>query len=616
MSTAQSTATQIAQKGGVTAAVASDVASAAIKSSMEQGSTAGDIEEFAKKMKMDPASAKEFAKQIMTGSMAAKELLAQGITGAAASLASATSAAKTSTGMASVEQAGGKDGYVALSTSMAKGKTAGDKERLSHFDSTEEYVESERKKAGTQATADKTRLALDNNQDLTDNVVNKTIETATKLYFGSDIEAQRQKAVKQLTEVGALQTDSNGNPVMDENGKYKATTGIAFSNAFASLGALDMERGKQFMVAGTSMTMDRGRGGEVRMQATSQDSTKRGEDASYAWKGYLGFGEAVLAAGGVVAGADRAVKTFSPSKRGIIERVYGDGGKKGSAFNNAMNKSGNPSDSQNNSYPNSDIGDKTVSKQHNNSPSINSRISNSTIKTPEAKSWYKEMGKSFMKSKAGKTVGVVGGLVGMSSFLGADEPQEGNYPSGDMGSQPSQPNIPPVMSTMDTAMIMGTATVANGVTAAFGVQELKAGQQVATKAVEKTGGKLLGKMAGKLIPGVGLYYGAKYASDEFDKGNYGRATMEMLSGVTSLVPGIGTLASAAIDMGLATESVMNPEQEKQKLQTVSGAKPKTVAAAALGMLATSSQRTEEQAIAGDSVIRKLRVGESGEIMQT
>ncbi|HFD14344.1 MAG TPA: hypothetical protein ENJ34_03480 [Epsilonproteobacteria bacterium] len=104
-------------------------------------------------------------------------------------------------------------------------------------------------------------------------------------------------------------------------------------------------------------------------------------------------------------------------------------------------------------------------KHNNNSPSNSLR--NYTTQTPETKSWYKEMGKSFMKSKAGKTVGVVGGLVGMSSFLGADEPQEGEYPSGDMGSQPSQPNTPPAMSTMDTAMIMGTATVSNGITAAF-----------------------------------------------------------------------------------------------------------------------------------------------------
>ncbi len=109
--------------------------------------------------------------------------------------------------------------------------------------------------------------------------------------------------------MGALQTDENGNIVRNTDGSLKATTGTALSNAFASLGALDMERGKQFMVAGTSMTMDMGRGGEVRITATSVDKLSRGDEQDYKISGSMGdVAAAALSAGGALLVADRAVK--------------------------------------------------------------------------------------------------------------------------------------------------------------------------------------------------------------------------------------------------------------------------------------------------------------------
>ncbi len=177
--------------------------------------------------------------------------------------------------------------------------------------------------------------------------------------------------------MGALQTDENGNIVRNTDGSLKATTGTALSNAFASLGALDMERGKQFMVAGTSMTMDMGRGGEVRITATSVDKLSRGDEQDYKISGSMGdVAAAALSAGGALLVADRAVKTFSPSKRGIFERVYGKtrGLGSGKSIDETMDKAGNGNHAQNNTHPNENIHNKTTG--HNNTPSSDSNIHN------------------------------------------------------------------------------------------------------------------------------------------------------------------------------------------------------------------------------------------------
>ncbi len=281
--------------------------------------------------------------------------------------------------VASIAQAGGSEGFVRKNVAMVRGKVAGEMETLSHFDSVDQYIQSQRKVAGTKATADRTRLDIDNNQSLADNVVNRVVETAGKGYFGETKRKKTQEAINQLKEVGALQTDENGHVLRNADGTLKATTGIAFSNAFASLGALDMERGKQFMVAGTSMTMDRGRGGEVRITATSVDGTTRGESIDYKASGMLGdWGAALLYGGGTLLAADRAVKAASPTKRGIFERIYGDGTQKGSALNHSVNKSSNPSNAQNNNHNNNNFHGK--SNFHNNTPSSDSNIHNYNTK--------------------------------------------------------------------------------------------------------------------------------------------------------------------------------------------------------------------------------------------
>jgi hypothetical protein len=191
-----------------------------------------------------------------------------------------------------------------------------------------------------------------------------------------------------------------GNPILGEGGQLQANTGIAFSNAMASLGALDMDRGKQIMLAGTSMSVDRGRGGAVRITATSVDSTARGERQDYQYTGYLGAGQAVLMVGGALLTADRITKAVSPSKRGLFERAWSDGGSKASAFKQSRNESPNPGGSQNSKNPKGEFapetGAKQASQQHGKSPSIQSRMTNYTTNTPESKGFFSDMAERIL----------------------------------------------------------------------------------------------------------------------------------------------------------------------------------------------------------------------------
>ena len=59
--------------------------------------------------------------------------------------------------------------------------------------------------------------------------------------------------------------------------------------------------------------------------------------------------------------------------------------------------------------------------------------------------------------------------------------------------------------------------------------------------------KAAGRMLGKAIPGVGLAFGAADAYNRAKKGDYVGAGIAGLSGVTSLLPGLGTAATVGLD---------------------------------------------------------------------
>lgn len=72
----------------------------------------------------------------------------------------------------------------------------------------------------------------------------------------------------------------------------------------------------------------------------------------------------------------------------------------------------------------------------------------------------------------------------------------------------------------------------------------------------KVGAAGAGKMAGKLIPGVGLVMGAYGAYDKIKQGDLTGAAIEGASGIASLIPGIGTAVAIGLQGISATRDVI------------------------------------------------------------
>jgi hypothetical protein len=98
------------------------------------------------------------------------------------------------------------------------------------------------------------------------------------------------------------------------------------------------------------------------------------------------------------------------------------------------------------------------------------------------------------------------------------------------------------------------------------------GKSVA-KAAAKTGAKALGKSALKKIPGVGLIAGAAFGLERALSGDFLGGLMEVGSGLVSLVPGIGTAASLAIDAGLAAKDIAAASASEAPEEPAANKKP-------------------------------------------
>jgi len=83
----------------------------------------------------------------------------------------------------------------------------------------------------------------------------------------------------------------------------------------------------------------------------------------------------------------------------------------------------------------------------------------------------------------------------------------------------------------------------------------KAAASSTTKAVAKSGGKTLVKSGLKKIPLVGALFGIGFGLQRAFSGDFAGAALEVASGVTGAIPGVGTAASAAIDVGLAARDI-------------------------------------------------------------
>lgn len=127
---------------------------------------------------------------------------------------------------------------------------------------------------------------------------------------------------------------------------------------------------------------------------------------------------------------------------------------------------------------------------------------------------------------------------------------------------------------------------------AVGKTAEKAGQAVAktavgkavTKTVAKTAGSAVGKSVLKKIPLVSLGAGAYFAWQRLKDGDWKGACGEVASGALGCLPGLGTAASTAIDVGLAARDISGVVNEngeaaiEQKGELTAAARPAKVSA--------------------------------------
>lgn len=114
-----------------------------------------------------------------------------------------------------------------------------------------------------------------------------------------------------------------------------------------------------------------------------------------------------------------------------------------------------------------------------------------------------------------------------------------------------------------------------GTVSKIGRSGAKTASKTATKTAEKTAEKAVGKSVGKAatkgigkslvkkIPLVGALAGLGFAASRLANGDFLGAGGELLSGLTSLIPGMGTVASAAIDGALMARDMKNASDESK-----------------------------------------------------
>lgn len=154
---------------------------------------------------------------------------------------------------------------------------------------------------------------------------------------------------------------------------------------------------------------------------------------------------------------------------------------------------------------------------------------------------------------------------------------------------------------------------------AVGKTAEKAGQAVAktavgkavTKTVAKTAGTAVGKSVLKKIPLVSLGAGAYFAWQRLKDGDWKGACGEMASGALGCLPGLGTAASTAIDVGLAARDISGVVNEngeaaiEQKGGLTAAARPAKVSAemkaeiAARGEVKKSEIKTAAQPLTAE-----------------
>lgn len=152
------------------------------------------------------------------------------------------------------------------------------------------------------------------------------------------------------------------------------------------------------------------------------------------------------------------------------------------------------------------------------------------------------------------------------------------------------PTDPATIAAAQTTADAATANTAkeklarlNALIAKLGTAPIK--ESIADQLVESFGyqtneglGSTVAKGAAKLVPGVGLAYGAYDAMDRAKEGDWLGAGMAGASGIASLVPGIGTAVAAGLDAANLARDYKSGKFDDKPTMTASGKGDPKVAA--------------------------------------
>ena len=122
---------------------------------------------------------------------------------------------------------------------------------------------------------------------------------------------------------------------------------------------------------------------------------------------------------------------------------------------------------------------------------------------------------------------------------------------------------------LDTKIVKGTKSLWGIFTKTIGDSAIaqgvkKVGTKIGGKVAAKVGGKSAVKCAVKKIPIISAVAGTGFAVERCFKGEWVAAGGEFLSGVAGCFPGLGTAASVAIDVGLATNDISKALNKENK----------------------------------------------------
>jgi len=152
----------------------------------------------------------------------------------------------------------------------------------------------------------------------------------------------------------------------------------------------------------------------------------------------------------------------------------------------------------------------------------------------------------------------VGSLLGMGGMKGFKMPKMGSMKNIFSFGSKAAPSAVKTVAAASPFAVKAFSSTASAVapTAAKALpQAVSTVAPTATKAITKTAGKSIGKSLLKKIPVVGALAGIGFGITRAMKGDFTGAIGEVASGAASLIPGIGTAASVAIDAGLAARDI-------------------------------------------------------------